>query len=164
MKCMIVGNYFYPATGGVEIYMKNLALELSKRGHRVGILTSNRTFQGNNLRKDGEIENIPIKRISNVLSLFREIMSSDCDIIHFHFYSYRKYLVALGIIAANFTKKRLVFTPHCIYPAGSTILKAIKKAYDLTLGRFILTHVMPLFHLQKMIKAISLELERIQRR
>lgn len=141
MKILIVGNYFYPVVGGVEVHMKNLATELYGRGHRVEVLTGNKTPQGDKLPENANIEEIPVKRVSNIFSLSKEIMHSNCDIIHFHFYSYRKIFVPFGIIVGNFIKKRLVFTPHCIYPGRSFIMKIIKGFYDLTLGHFILTHV-----------------------
>lgn len=141
MKILIVGNYFYPVVGGVEIHMKNLATELGRRGHQVRVLTSNKTLQGDKLPSNGKKEKIPIKRVSNIFSLLKEIRDSNCDIIHFHFYSYGRIFVPFGIIVGNFTKKKLVFTPHCIYPGRSFIVKIIKRFYDLTLGRFILTHV-----------------------
>lgn len=108
MKILIVGNYFCPVVGGVEVHMKNLATELYGRGHQVEVLTSNKTLQGDKLPSNGKIEKIPIKRVSNIFSLLKEIKFSNCDIIHFHFYSYRRIFVPFGIIAGNLTKKKLV--------------------------------------------------------
>jgi glycosyltransferase involved in cell wall biosynthesis len=139
MKILMVGKYFYPVVGGVEIHMQNLARELIKKGHSVEVFTSDRDFAGNKLPLTGEVEGIRIKRFSNQTSLFKEIKNCSHDIIHFHLF--RKVYVDMAIIAGKMSGKPLVFTPHCVYPAMSCYMKIAKTVYDGSFGRLSLALV-----------------------
>jgi len=139
MKVLMVGKYFYPVIGGVELHMQNLAHELVKKGHDVEVFASNEDFKGAKLPAEGEIEGIRIRRFSNVFSLCRGILNSDCDVIHYHLF--RKVYVDVSIIAGKITGKPLVFTPHCVYPPQSPFMKVAKKAYDIGFGHLSLTLV-----------------------
>ena len=133
MKILMVGKYFYPVVGGVEIHIQNLARELIKKGHTVEVFASDRGFSGNSLPLEGRIEGIGIKRFSNLFSLLAAIRNCDHDIIHFHLF--RKVYVDIAIIAGKLTGKPIVFTPHCVYPAQSCAMYFAKIIYDNSFGR-----------------------------
>jgi glycosyltransferase involved in cell wall biosynthesis len=139
MNILMVGKYFYPVVGGVEIHMQNLARELIKKGHTVEVFTSDRDFVGNRLPSAGEIEGIRVKRFSNQISLFKAIKNCDYDIIHYHLF--RVVYIDLAIIAGKISGRPLVFTPHCVYPAQSWGMKLAKIMYDNSLGRLSLAFV-----------------------
>lgn len=139
MDILMVGKYFYPVVGGVELHMQNLAQELIRKGHTVEVFTSNRDFAGNKLPSTGEIEGIRIKRFSNQISLFRAIKNCNHDIIHYHLF--RVVYVDIAIIAGKISGKPLVFTPHCVYPAQSWGMKIAKIMYDNSSGRLSLAFV-----------------------
>jgi glycosyltransferase involved in cell wall biosynthesis len=132
MKILMVGKYFYPVIGGVEIHMQNLAKALIKRGHTVEVFTSNTDMSTKKLPETGEIEGITITRFPHVLSLMRALLKSDCNVIHYHII--RKAFVDFGIIAGKLKGKPLVFTPHCVYPPQSFLYGIAKKVYDSSLG------------------------------
>ena len=134
MKVLMVGKYFYPFIGGVEKHMQALATELVKKGHHVTVFAGNTDMDGTRLLKTETVDNICVKRFSNVFSLMKAIVKSDCDVIHYHLI--RTPFVDCGILAG--LKKPLVFTPHCVYPSKSFWHALLKKVYDLTLGRLIL--------------------------
>jgi len=136
MKILMVGKYFYPVIGGVELHMQNLAHELVKKGHDVEVFASNEDFKGAKLPAEGEIERIRIRRFPNVFSLCKEILNSDHDVIHYHLF--RKVYVDASIIAGRIANKPLVFTPHCVYPPQSPFMKVAKKAYDSSFGHLSL--------------------------
>lgn len=139
MDILMVGKYFYPVVGGVELHMQNLAQELIRKGHTVEVFTSDRDFAGSKLPSTGEIEGIRIKRFSNQISLFRAIINCNHDIIHYHLF--RVVYVDIAIIAGKISGKPLVFTPHCVYPAQSWGMKIAKIMYDNSLGRLSLAFV-----------------------
>lgn len=135
MKILMVGKYFYPFIGGVEKHMQALASELVKSGHHVTVFAGNTDMDGTHLCKTGSVDGITIQRFSNVFSLMKAIVKSDCDIIHYHLI--RTPFVDCGIMAGAL-KKPLVFTPHCVYPPQSFWHGILKKGYDLTMGRLSL--------------------------
>lgn len=135
MKILMVGKYFYPFVGGVERHMQALASELIKRGHQVTVFAGD-TDNSYHLPKTGTVDRINIQRFSNVFSLMKAILKSDCDIIHYHLI--RKGFVDCGIVAGYIKRNPLVFTPHCVYPPQSMWYKVIKTLYNITLGRLTL--------------------------
>lgn len=135
----MVGKYFYPVLGGVEIHMQNLAQELIKKGHDVEVYTSDMDFAGNKIRQPEQVEGIKIKRFSNIASLFKAIKNSSHDVIHYHLF--RVVYVDIAIIAGKISRKPLVFTPHCVYPAQSLSMTIAKAIYDSSFGRLSLSLV-----------------------
>lgn len=137
MKILMVGKYFYPVIGGVELHMQNLAYELVKKGHDVEVFSSNEDFKDGKLPAEDEVEGIKIRRFPNVFSLCKGILNSDHDVIHYHLF--RKVYVDVSIIAGKIANKPLVFTPHCVYPPQSLFMTIAKKVYDSGFGHLSLT-------------------------
>jgi glycosyltransferase involved in cell wall biosynthesis len=156
MKILMVGKYFYPVIGGVEIHMQNLANELVKKGHEVEVFTSNKDLEGEKLSTKEELGRIKIRRFSNLTSFFYEILKGDFDIIHFHLL--RVPFVGIGIIAGKLSKSRLVLTPHCVYPPFSFLDSLVKKGYDITLGYLSLKFVDKIISLTENDKKDVIEL------
>ncbi len=129
----MVGKYFHPVVGGVEIHMQNLARELIRKGHTVEVFTSDRDFSGKRLPPGGEVEGIGIKRFPNIFSLLFAIRKCDHDLIHYHLF--RVAYVDMAVIAGKLRGKPLVFTPHCVYPAQSCTMMLAKTVYDNSLGK-----------------------------
>lgn len=139
MNILMVGKYFYPVVGGVEIHMQNLAQELIKRGHRVEVFTADRDFAGSKFPSSGEVEGIRIRRFSSWREMFWAIKTCSHDVIHYHLF--RVVYVDLAIIAGKISCRPLVFTPHCVYPAQSCYMKLAKFVYDISFGRLSLALV-----------------------
>lgn len=135
----MVCNYFYPVVGGEENHVYNLAKGLMDKGHKVEVYTSNKTYQREILPEIGGENDITIKRFSGKWSLFRAILKSKSDIIHYH--HYRSPFIDFGIIAGKLSKKKAVFTLHCVYPPKNFFNRIVKKIYDLTLGKISLSSV-----------------------
>ncbi len=139
MNIIMVCNHFYPVIGGEENHIYNLVKGLIEKGHIVEVYTSNKTYQREILPETGRINNIAIRRFSGKVSLFRAILKAKCDIIHYH--HYRSPFIDLGIIAGKLSKKKTVFTLHCVYPSKNFFNGIVKKTYDLTLGKVSLGFV-----------------------
>ncbi|MBR9705805.1 glycosyltransferase family 4 protein [Candidatus Pacearchaeota archaeon] len=135
----MVCNHFYPVVGGEENHIYNLAKGLIEKGHIVQVYTSNKTYQREILPAIDMRDNIAIKRFSGKLSLFRAILRTKCDIVHYH--HYRSPFIDFGIIAGKLSKKKTVFTLHCVYPSKNFFNGIVKKTYDLSLGKISLTFV-----------------------
>lgn len=71
MKIALFAPYFYPVKGGREQTVFALAEGLAKKGHSVGVFTSNRTPEGNLIYGGEEKWNFSIERIKSSYFFFR---------------------------------------------------------------------------------------------
>ncbi len=102
MKIGLVTPYFLPVIGGSELYVRDLATFLHRKGHEVSILTTN-VYLGRKekLSSNDEVEGVPVRRfrvsiqsrliartfVSMYIStenIMREVDHMHFDVLHFH--------------------------------------------------------------------------------
>lgn len=136
MKICFINRYFYPFIGGVEFHILNLSKRLIELGHNVCVIVSNKDKQ-NPLKELGKTEpyqRINIIRVKSYKELKEELAKGGFDVVHSHFS--RTVFSAVGIIlAAKYCKNaKIIFTPHCFYPAKNIVSFIKKLIFDNTLG------------------------------
>lgn len=144
MKILQVIPFFAPTRGGSVIVPYNLSLELSKKGHKVTIITTDFEFDedfANSIRVKG-VEVIPFKSLANLgLFLYSPAMKAwlerniqNFDVAHLHnFRSYQNNIVH------KYAMKNGV--PYILQAHGSLPKmnkKFVKGAYDLFWGNTLL--------------------------
>jgi len=148
MNIIQVVPRFPPAIGGMEEHVYQISLELSKRGHRVSIITSNEIDGKTYNCKEEVIHGMQVYRyplfmpkmfrefwlIPDVLKAFQRL---EADVVHAH--GYRCLSSCTAIYLAHFKHTPTVFTPHGIYPKRSFANMVIKSLFDHTLGRLLLS-------------------------
>jgi glycosyltransferase involved in cell wall biosynthesis len=138
---------FPPAIGGMEEHVYQISLELSKRGHKVSVITSNEVDGKTSAAQEEIMQEIRVYRhplfmskemreywfIPGVFKLFQKI---GADIVHVHGYRCLSSFTAISL--AHFKHTPIMFTPHGIYPPKSFSNALIKLSFDHTLGRLML--------------------------
>ncbi|MGE5328536.1 MAG: glycosyltransferase, partial [Deltaproteobacteria bacterium] len=136
MKICFINRYFYPFIGGVEFHIQNLSKKLIELGHDVYIITSNKNRQNpaEILSKAEIYEEIKVIRVKSFKELKEELIKGGFEVVHSHFS--RTVFSAAGIILAKKYCKnaRIIFTPHCFYPAKNINSFLKKIIFDNTLG------------------------------
>ena len=137
---------FYPYIGGTEQVVFYLSRELVKMGCDVKVICADEPHTG-----DGVIENIKVRRIpylgkianSNIsLSLAKELIKEDFDVIHTHLpHPYSADISALISLIKN---KPLFLTYHNDI-TGSSFYKIIASGYNITLLKFLLRRAYKIF-------------------
>jgi len=139
MKICFVSNYFWPVTGGIEIHMEKLGVELIKRGHEVIVCTSNEMPNGKKLPSVGEHNKIKIFRypfkfwFGYYCSLFTPCIR-DVDIIHVHGFG----MLTNDWVIWRYGKKIpcVMTTHHGIYiPTDKYFNRVYHWVYRNTLGK-----------------------------
>lgn len=133
MRIALVGRYFAPILGGVEVHMENLALQMARRGHEVTVFTGKTDPRGRPLPAEERRDGIHVLRVPSTGDLRRALRAWEGDLLHFHLI--HKPFVALGMLALRRDPRPRVFTPHCVYPPRSPGVRLVKALYDPTLGR-----------------------------
>lgn len=91
LRVLLVSRVFWPNLGGIEKHVQWLGEHLLRRGHRVRVLTLDRSFEdGSPYPPEGEIHGLPIRRVPFWGStrypiapwVLREL--GDADVIHVH--------------------------------------------------------------------------------
>jgi len=91
MKIAMLVPFFYPHTGGTEKYVRDLSLELSKKGHEVTII-SNNLPRKKKAPKEEMIDGVKVIRLPAVELFpylpvtwsFKKKLIEDMDIVHTH--------------------------------------------------------------------------------
>lgn len=134
MNILLSLSYYCPHTSGLTIYVKNLAELLSKKGHRVSIVTSQFGEELPIYEASGDIHvyRIPVTfRISKgpmMLSypwkIIRLIRST--DVINCHLPEFESFIIAL---LALVMRKRLIVTYHTDLSVGITVIEKLAKMF-----------------------------------
>lgn len=138
---------FPPAVGGTENHVYNISVELTKRGHKVIIVTSNDIDGEKDTLIKEVMSGVEVHRyplflsrvlrefwlIPGLLKAFRNLRG---DVVHVHGYRY------LSSCIATFLSKLkgipIVLTPHGIYPSRTCFNGFMKFLYDHFLGYLLL--------------------------
>lgn len=90
MKIVMLVPYFYPHTGGTEKYVRDLSLELSRKGHQVTIISNNVPKKAK-AKSEEMLEGVKIIRLPAIDFPYNPIgkpldlnLIKDADIIHTH--------------------------------------------------------------------------------
>ena len=143
MKILHVVRQFYPATGGLEDHVLNLAVQQIQNLHEVTIFTLNKNFQNNeNQKKIDNLKKIKIIRFSYIgskrypISFLSIKKFNEFDIIHIHafdfFLDYISLLKRVGMV-----KKKVLVTTHGLF-FHTKFLNFLKEIYFHTVARFSL--------------------------
>jgi len=129
MKVVQVCPFFYPVKGGMERYVFHLSEGLVNLGHSVQIVTSDRTHEGQRIKRSTEnFDGIPVKREKTIFqrgfftifpSLWHTLKKTNHDLIHIHAYRHPH-----TEIATRFAKKydkKIILTPHGTYQEAAIL-------------------------------------------
>lgn len=136
MEIALIGRFFAPVFGGVEVHMENLGRQMVKRGHGVTVFTGDTDNRGQPLPAGETRDGLRVVRVRSARVLARTLRAWDGDLFHFHLI--HKPFVALAMRAVRKDPRPRVFTPHCVYPSRSAGVRLVKALYDPTLGRMSL--------------------------
>jgi glycosyltransferase involved in cell wall biosynthesis len=125
LRVLIYSDYFFPSTGGSENYCLDLATELSRQGHQVGVITATKAdtesdfpFDVYQLSKPLSIKglNINFLEIPNILKKFKP------DVFHINYQSGGENFLILLLKMLHFP---VILTYHAdhVVPLGRTIDK-----------------------------------------
>ncbi len=116
MKIVQVVNHFYPCKGGKESIVKDLALQLKKKGHDVEVLCLNKCADSNDvLEAESEWNGIKVKRVGFLDLKFLKVgfpslgALREADVVHAHGICFLTDFLA---IAKLLYKKPLVLSTH----------------------------------------------------
>ncbi|MBI4010634.1 MAG: glycosyltransferase family 4 protein [Candidatus Aenigmarchaeota archaeon] len=124
---------FYPAVGGIETYVSELAERQVKKGHEVSILTSDRLRNGEKLRKFEKIGKLNVHRVPFKLVMrynfspeaLRLILDLNYDVLHIHSIGY--FTDIIPVIKNKKNVKVIVSTHGGIF--HTTHMDFLKKIY-----------------------------------
>lgn len=145
MKIFLVTTFFHPVTGGVESHVESLALELTKLGHAVTVLTSDSTKNGPRAsRQEKQYRGFKIRRFLTWFSLsyFHKfypgliwyLLRHDFDVVHVH--GFRKFESYVALLIAKLRKRKVIVTTHNPFTANtrSRFNKFLVSLQDKTIG------------------------------
>ena len=145
MKIAIVTNYFYPVEGGVERHTYYIAKNLVERGHKVTVITSDKTRDSKTLKKYEVKDKIRIIRLPVLIKIgdfgvifprvIKEIKKISPDIVHLHVFRHFHNLIPF------FIKKPCIITPHWPnYPkeVRKPYVDILVSLFDRILGKAVL--------------------------
>ncbi len=160
MKIIQVTQRFFPAIGGVETHVYNIAKKLVEKGHEVTVYTSDLLRDNPQIRlcnvKD-KVNGIRIRRFkafkllpkieaSTVMpSMITALSKEKADIIHAH--GYRYFPAYLTALARHITGIPIVLTTHS---SPETRMPIISALYNHTVGKFVLKTTDQIISLTKM--------------
>ncbi len=148
MKIIQLTTFFYPVHGGVEQMVFQLALRLSKDGHKVKVITSDSLKGGEFIRPlTDEINGIKVERCRTWFSITKfhkffpallpKLLKSDYDIVHVH--GIRKFESYVALFVSKIRKKKVIVSTHnpfVVDPRERSFMENLLiKIHDLTLGK-----------------------------
>jgi glycosyltransferase involved in cell wall biosynthesis len=147
MHIVQVTPRFPPAIGGVEEHVYRISLELSKRGHKVSVVTSDDIDGKSNSVQTENVKGIGVYRfplfmskltrelwfIPGILQILGQIKG---DVVHVHGYRCLSSCTAASLSRLNHVP--VILTPHGIYPSRSVSNVLLKAVFDHTAGRLLL--------------------------
>jgi glycosyltransferase involved in cell wall biosynthesis len=167
-KIIHVTTFFYPAQGGVEQQVLELATKLKKQGQEVEVICSDSSHTKEKIQEvHGVVKGVPVTRCKTWFSisqfykfypsLFFELIKRDFDIVHVH--GFRKYEVYAALLAAKLKRKKIVVTTHNPFftTTRGKLLQLFVNLHDLTLGKLCTRFI------DKIICITSLEIPYIQK-
>ena len=155
MRVVLACIRYPPAPGGAETHVAALAEGFAKRGHEVEVHTTDlhkevpferreMPSEVNGVRVVRHRGRTPGKTFHYVFAptMLRALgdAARRADVVHAHSYGYFPTMAAAR--AARAAGKPFVFTPHFHPPwsmEGGTARKVLRKAYDPTFGRYVLS-------------------------
>ena len=132
MRVALVAKAIYPARGGVELHVHNLAHELAKLGYEVNVFTAD------GARQDSRPNGYVLSSGMGNLALHIALRRGHYDIVHAH--GARTPVASWALLSGKSLGLHTVFTPHCFYPAQDWRGKIKRSLFDPTLGKLSLRH------------------------
>jgi glycosyltransferase involved in cell wall biosynthesis len=134
MRVVLAAPDMYPARGGVELHVFNIARGLASVGHEVTVLLQNGPARTN------ELEKITVHHGVSKIGLWSHIRRSEPDAVHAH--GARSMFAVIALLAGRISGATTIFTPHCFYPAQDVKGRLKRLLFDPTFGRaaFEATH------------------------
>lgn len=135
---LLVTRIFWPNLGGIEKHVQWLGRHLMRRGHRVRVLTLDRSFEdGSRFPPTGEVDGLPIRRLPFWGStrypvapwVLREL--GDCDVVHVHAVDF---LVDWLVATRRLHRKPVVLSTHGGY-FHTAFAPRLKRAFLHTVTR-----------------------------
>jgi glycosyltransferase involved in cell wall biosynthesis len=142
MKILYICNRFYPALGGVETHVFNIAKRFIDKNNSVDVVCSDMVAINSSERfknKSGEIVGIHFKKFWSLrilgidattfmpyLPLFLFLNVKKYDIIHAHSYGY--FSSWAPILICKLLNKKIIYTAH--YADETVLPKIVKRLFD----------------------------------
>lgn len=135
MKIALVSKAIYPARGGVELHVHNLACSLAGLGHEVHAFT---LLSAPGSRGQPESRSAAYRVVSGVgiPALCAALRRGGFAAVHAH--GARTPIASSALLAGKALGLRTVFTPHCFYPAADWRGMIKRGLFDATLGAWAL--------------------------
>jgi glycosyltransferase involved in cell wall biosynthesis len=130
MKVALVAKAIYPARGGVELHVHNLAHELANLGHDVHV------FIAAGPRQESRPNGYRLICGANKIAIYSALRRGEFDVVHAH--GARMPLSSWTLLAGKALGLCTVFTPHCFYPPQDWLGAVKRGVFDLTLGKLSL--------------------------
>jgi len=130
MKIALVAKAIYPARGGVELHVHNLARELTNLGHDVHVFVGSGNFH------ESHTSGYVLTSGSKKFILYSALRRGRFDVVHAH--GARTPVASWALLAGKALGMRTVFTPHCFYPPQDWRGALKRSLYDPTLGKLSL--------------------------
>lgn len=142
MRILQVSPYFHPHVGGVETHVRDVSLELIKRGHDVTVLTSR---YDSDLASQETYEGLKIIRVRPLLTAFSTPVTPricgeidrSYDLVHAH--SPPPFSEFFAVRTASHLGIPSVLTYHCDLEIPLIIGPLITEIYRRTLGRYAIS-------------------------
>ena len=115
MKILHLVHHFHPCVGGMETHVRDLCLELRKRGHTADVLCLNTCSNGQKLPAQGTYKGIAITRVPYLNLKYYKIgrgvldRIKGYDIVHVHGLGY---FLDLLTSTKHVHKKRIILSTH----------------------------------------------------
>jgi glycosyltransferase involved in cell wall biosynthesis len=130
MKIALVVKAIYPARGGVELHVHNLAHELAKLGHQVHVFTSS------GVARESRPNGYALTSGTKNFQLRAALRGGGFDVVHAH--GARTTIASWALLAGKALGLRTIFTPHCFYPAQDWRGTIKRSLFDPTVGKLSL--------------------------
>jgi len=133
MRIHIISNFYPPHRGGIETYVRNLAIGLIRLGHEVKITAAHPPMKPGRYTQDG----VAVRRLRSIgrfygvpmtPTMLCRIVSVEADLIHANFPN--PYNAALAAFASQIKKTPAVLTWHNDLPPVTRLAWAFVKMHD----------------------------------
>jgi len=138
MKIALVAPYFYPVSGGREQTVLALAEGLTKKGHSVTVITTDRTPDGKIVEKRNEHRDFSVQRIKSAFLAFRfEIPLHLPELTNYdvvHIISTDDVFTFILLLSAKVHRKHIlatIFTPFALLSHPKKILRPFLSFFEL---------------------------------
>lgn len=139
MKICLVNSFYTPWRGGAERYVMSLAKQLTKKGHEITVLCSEKPLRSGQTMEDG----VAVQRLRTPLMMYgtpivvfpTDFFSQTYDVIHANFPG--PFLAALSAYAGILSDTPSVLTWHNDLPSVTSAAGLLVRLHDATSSLYL---------------------------